>query len=110
MSEEQVVTSEAPAGLPKRWYVVHAYSGMEKAVELQPDLILMDMNMPVMDGNEATFLLRSRGYKGLIVALSASASALDSERSLEVGCDYFCTKPIDTDFENIIRELLEERR
>ncbi|WP_275430732.1 transcription termination/antitermination NusG family protein, partial [Citrobacter freundii] len=33
MSEEQVVTSEAPAGLPKRWYVVHAYSGMEKAVE-----------------------------------------------------------------------------
>lgn len=33
MSEEQVVASEAPAGLPKRWYVVHAYSGMEKAVE-----------------------------------------------------------------------------
>lgn len=33
MSEEQVVVSEAPAGLPKRWYVVHAYSGMEKAVE-----------------------------------------------------------------------------
>ncbi|WP_458232557.1 transcription termination/antitermination protein NusG [Roseateles sp. P5_E8] len=34
MSEEQnVVTAEAPAGLPKRWYVVHAYSGMEKAVE-----------------------------------------------------------------------------
>jgi transcription termination/antitermination protein NusG len=33
MSEEQVVATEAPAGLPKRWYVVHAYSGMEKAVE-----------------------------------------------------------------------------
>ena len=33
MSEEQVVETEAPAGLPKRWYVVHAYSGMEKAVE-----------------------------------------------------------------------------
>src|SRR5574343_1376315 len=33
MSEEQVVTTEAPSGLPKRWYVVHAYSGMEKAVE-----------------------------------------------------------------------------
>ena len=33
MSEEQVVTAEVPAGLPKRWYVVHAYSGMEKAVE-----------------------------------------------------------------------------
>ena len=33
MSEEQVVTAEAPVGLPKRWYVVHAYSGMEKAVE-----------------------------------------------------------------------------
>ncbi|MCE4540522.1 transcription termination/antitermination protein NusG [Pelomonas sp. P7] len=33
MSEEQVVTPEASAGLPKRWYVVHAYSGMEKAVE-----------------------------------------------------------------------------
>jgi transcriptional antiterminator NusG len=33
MSEEQVVTTEVPTGLPKRWYVVHAYSGMEKAVE-----------------------------------------------------------------------------
>src|SRR5438552_18776063 len=33
MSEEQVVATEVPAGLPKRWYVVHAYSGMEKAVE-----------------------------------------------------------------------------
>src|SRR5574343_1261882 len=33
MSEEQVVTTEAPSGLPKRWYIVHAYSGMEKAVE-----------------------------------------------------------------------------
>jgi len=33
MSEEQVVTTEAPTGPPKRWYVVHAYSGMEKAVE-----------------------------------------------------------------------------
>jgi transcription termination/antitermination protein NusG len=34
MSEEQnVAAAEAPAGLPKRWYVVHAYSGMEKAVE-----------------------------------------------------------------------------
>jgi len=33
MSEEQVVTAEAPAGTPKRWYIVHAYSGMEKAVE-----------------------------------------------------------------------------
>ncbi|MFG6468324.1 transcription termination/antitermination protein NusG [Roseateles sp. BYS87W] len=33
MSEEQVVATEAPAGLPKRWYIVHAYSGMEKAVE-----------------------------------------------------------------------------
>ena len=33
MSEEQVVTTEAPTGLPKRWYVVHAYSGMEKSVQ-----------------------------------------------------------------------------
>ena len=71
--------------------------GIAAAQREQPDLILMDLSLPVIDGWEAARRLKSAPDTGAIpiIALSAHAMTGDRERALAAGCDDYDTKPVD---------------
>ena len=61
---------------------------------MRPDLIIMDIQMPGIDGIEATRMLRERGHRGKILALTAAALSGERDRAAKAGCDGFFVKPI----------------
>lgn len=72
--------------------------GYEQALAGNYDVVLMDLQMPEMDGYEATKLLRDNGYRKPIIALTAHAMKEERDRSLKSGFDNHITKPIDQKF------------
>jgi two-component system, cell cycle response regulator DivK len=76
---------------------VDGRQGLEAAARSAPDLILLDMSLPALDGWEVARRLKAaEGTRHIpIIALTAHAMAGDRERALEAGCDDYDTKPID---------------
>jgi len=76
---------------------VDGAQGLEMASETHPDLILLDMSLPVIDGWEAARRLKANpDVSGIpIIALTAHAMSDDRHRAIEAGCDEYDTKPIE---------------
>ena len=84
---------------------VDGKQGIDMAVEQLPDLILMDMNLPIIDGWEATRTLKANPTTKTIpvIGLTAHAMSGDREKCLAAGSDQYYTKPID--FESLLVKI-----
>ena len=79
--------------------------GVSMAQKEKPDLIIMDISLPVMDGYEATRTIRQTLPSIPIIGLSAHAMSGDEQKAREAGCNDYLTKPVDEDL--LIQKLKE---
>ena len=82
-------------------------TGVAMAVDDEPDLILMDMSLPVMDGWTATRKIKANQETARIPVIGLSAHAMDGDRekALDAGCDEYLTKPVD---DELLFDILDE--
>ncbi len=87
--------------------VVDGAQAVAKTAEERPDLILMDMSLPVMDGYDATSAIKAIPDLAAItiIGLSAHAMSGDRDKALAAGCDDYLTKPLD---EELLFEKIEQ--
>lgn len=94
------------------YQLVVASDGQEAVricLEKTPDLVLMDLNMPNMNGFEATKTLREKGFSNPIVVLTASESEQDRARAEQVGCDGYILKTMEMkDVKSTLDHFLSE--
>ena len=84
--------------------------GVEMANQQHPDLILMDISLPIMDGYTATRRIRETMKTTPIIGLSAHAMQGDADRALDAGCNDYLTKPVDLyELRQRVMNLLEKR-
>lgn len=84
--------------LGEDYELIHAWNGLEaveKFRQYQPHLVLMDINMPLMNGHEATLEIRKLNTTTPIIAITAFAYALDKQKAMENGFDEYIPKPVD---------------
>ena len=98
--------------LRKKYNLVRAHNG-QQAVELyhsnKPDIILMDIKMPIMDGLDATREIRKTNSVIPIIVLTANAFDSDKQKAKEVGCNGYMAKPIVTaDLLKLLEDYLGE--
>jgi CheY-like chemotaxis protein len=95
--------------LQRRGYRVDVAESAEQGIEMverdRPELILMDISLPGMDGWQATRILKGRPETASIpvIALTAHAMTSDREKAVEAGCDGFETKPVE--FETLVARI-----
>jgi len=104
---------QRPAALPRRltlegyqvMIAAEGAQGLSLARQQAPDLILMDMSLPVLDGWEASRQLKTSAVICAIpiIALTAHAMAGDREKALEAGCDEYETKPVE--FQRLLSKI-----
>jgi CheY-like chemotaxis protein len=79
--------------------------GVDMALERKPDLILMDVSLPVMDGYQATRKIRETLKDTPIIGISAHAMQGDADRAREAGCNDYLTKPVN---DELLFKMLEK--
>jgi len=77
--------------------VTNAAAAIAEAQRLPPDVLLIDVEMPGLSGNAAVYQLRSHGYRGRIVTLSATSTVEARDASLRAGADHYLTKPLNVE-------------